>query len=128
VLIVGIASFPGAVSAHQARAWSTNGVDALRAAAARDPRARVLADDRHSDFVLWESPGLAGRLIADVRFELLDRGELTGLARFERGPAPHDPGSARLVVLDPKQQALGPWRRLGWKVLYADPSMSVLER
>lgn len=128
VLIVGIASFPGAVSANQSRAWPADGVDALRAAAARDPGARVLADDRYADFVLWQSPGLAGRVIADVRFELLDGSELARLARFERGPASFDPGGARLVVLDPNQQPVGAWRRRGWKVLYADPSMSVLER
>jgi hypothetical protein len=127
-LVAGVAAFPGAVSAQQSRAWPKKGIDALRVWAARHPNARVLADDRHADFVLWESPGLAGRVIADVRFELLDESELARLVRFERGPAPHDPGAARLVVLDPKHQALGAWRRRGWKVLYADPSMSVLER
>jgi len=128
VLVVGIAAFPGAVSAHQSKAWPIRGADALRAAAARDPRARVLADDRHADFVLWEVPTLQGRVIADVRFELLDRAELDRLVRFERGPGANDPGGAQLVVLDPKHQPLAPWRSRGWKVLYADPSIDVLER
>jgi hypothetical protein len=128
VLTVGIAAFPGAVSAHQSTAWSVRGAEALRSAAARDPRARVLADDRHADFVLWELPALEGRVIADVRFELLHRSELNLLVPFERGRAVHDPGAAQLVVLDPKRQPLAPWKARGWKLLYADPSMGVLER
>jgi hypothetical protein len=128
VLAVGIAAFPGAVSAHQGKAWSVRGADALRVAAAHDPGARVLADDRHADFVLWELPALDGRVIADVRFELLHRSELDRLVRFERGPGANDAGGAQLVVLDPKHQPLAPWRSRGWKLLYADSSISVLER
>jgi hypothetical protein len=125
VLAVGIAAFPGAVSAHQAKDWSVRGADAVQRAAAAQPHAHVLVDDRHSDFVLWEDPRLAGRVIADVRFELLDRGELHRLVRFERGT---DATGARIVVLDPKRQQAARWRSRGWKLLYADPSMDVLER
>jgi hypothetical protein len=128
VLAVGIAAFPGAVSAHQTKAWSVRGAGVLGRAAAAQSNVRVLVDDRHSDFVLWELPSLQGRVIADVRFELLNRAELDRLVRFERGPGVNDAGGARLVVLDPKRQHPAQWRSRGWTLLYADPSMDVLER
>jgi len=45
----------------------------------------VLADDLHADWLLWEAPSLAGRVVYDVRFELYDAGELrriVGLQAF----------------------------------------------
>lgn len=125
VLAVGIVAFPGAVSTHEKKNWSTRAAAALSRAAARSPQAHVIADDRHADFVLWQDPRLAGRVIADIRFELLTRAELNRLVRFEDGT---DAAGAQFVVLDPKRQPLAPWRSRGWKLLYADPSMRVLER
>jgi hypothetical protein len=127
-LAVGIASFPHAVSARETASWSTGGTTALGTLASRYPHAHVLADDRDADFVLWELPSLSGRVVADVRFELLNAPELRRLAQFERDPRPVDPGNAQLVVLDPKQHALAPWRANGWRIVYDDASMSVLER
>jgi hypothetical protein len=128
VLIGSVAAFPGAVSARQSSAWPARGVAALRLAAERNPRARVLADDRHSDFALWAAPALSGRLINDVRFELLNRGELDRLVRFERDRGPQDPGGAGIVVLDPKRQQAAPWLAHGWRAVYDGASMVVLER
>lgn len=127
-LVAGVAAFPGAVAARQKSTWPAQAAAALQAAAARDPNARVLADDRHSDFALWTVPALSGRVINDVRFELLSRRELELLAAFERDRAPHDPGNAGIVVLDPKHQAVAPWRAHGWKAAYESASMVVLER
>lgn len=127
-LVVGAVSFPHAVSTREAASWSARGTAALGTLAARYPHARVLADDRDADFVLWQIPSLTGRVVADVRFELLNASELRRLAQFERDALPVDPGDARLVVLDPKQHALAPWRAQGWKVVYDDASMGVLER
>ena len=128
VLIGSIAAFPGAVSARQSSAWPAQGAAALRLAAERSPHALVLADDRHSDFALWTAPGLAGRMINDVRFELLNRAELDQLARFEHDRGPQDPGGAGIVVLDPKRQATAPWLAHGWRAVYDGASMAVLER
>lgn len=127
-LVVGVVSFPHAVSAQQADSWSAGGSAELGTLAARYPHARVLADDRDADFVLWDVPRLTGRVVADVRFELLNASELRQLARFERDTQPADPGDARFVVLDPKEHALAPWRARGWTVVYHDASMGVLER
>jgi hypothetical protein len=127
-LVGALVAFPGSVSAHQQRAWSTRGAAALRDAAARHPAARVLADDRHADFLLWEEPKLTGRLLADVRFEVLTRVEVKRLARFEQDPRTHDAIGADLVVLNPKSQPFLPWRAHGWKQLYVDSSIGVFER
>jgi len=127
-LVGAVVAFPGSVAAQKHRAWSTRGAAALQAAAARYPAARVLADGRHADFLLWQEPRLVGRLLADVRFEVLTRPELQRLARFEQDPVPQDAMGADLVVLDPKSQPLLPWRTRGWKQLYVDSSIGVFER
>jgi hypothetical protein len=47
----------------------------ISAAAARDPHASVLASPWLADWLLFEDPLLAGRIVADGRFELLTSGE-----------------------------------------------------
>jgi hypothetical protein len=44
----------------------------------------VVADDTHADWLLWHEPSLAGRIAYDVRFELLDRGELAQLPSVQQ--------------------------------------------
>jgi hypothetical protein len=39
----------------------------------------IVADDTQADWLLWHEPVLAGRIAYDVRFELLDSGELARL-------------------------------------------------
>jgi hypothetical protein len=52
--------------------------DAARAVArAAGPDGTVLADDKHSDWLIWEQPVLAGRIAYDVRFELFGADEMT---------------------------------------------------
>jgi hypothetical protein len=60
--------------------WPTAAVEAVRAAGAD---ARVLASDRHADWLLWRLPGLRGRLAYDVRFELYPRSRIVALSRFD---------------------------------------------
>ena len=123
-----VAAFPSSVAAQLTRHWSMRGPDVVLIAAREHPAARVLADDRHADFLLWAAPELQGRILADVRFELLTRSELHRLARFEGHPQPQDAPSARLVVLDPRRDPLPPWRTNNWKQLYADTSIALYER
>jgi hypothetical protein len=44
----------------------------------------IVADDTHADWLLWHEPALAGRIAYDVRFELLDRGELARLPSVQQ--------------------------------------------
>ena len=68
---------------------------------------RVLADGRYADWLLWNAPGLRGRLAYDVRFELLNTRQTTLLFNFDnrigdnwRDAAAGDP----LIVLDPNSE------------------------
>lgn len=79
----------GAGAALQPESWySSRWPDAVAARvgalAAADPEARVLADDRLSDWLLWEQPQLAGRVAHDVRFELFSERQFQQLSDFRR--------------------------------------------
>jgi hypothetical protein len=106
-----------------------------RAAVARelraDPGARVFADLRFADWLLWSVPEARGRVAVDVRFELLSQAQLKRLQRWVgeqtdswRSAAA---GSSLIVVdrpADPRKvRALV---RTGAHVLYADREVAVL--
>jgi hypothetical protein len=77
---------------------------AVAAAARSDPKLRVFANEKYADWLLFEDPGLEGRVAYDIRFELLTSAEFASLVAFrnERGVdwqgAVHGYG---LLVLDP---------------------------
>jgi hypothetical protein len=48
----------------------------------RTPGARVFADVRYADWLIWEQPSLAGRIAYDIRFELLSRKQLAAIYAF----------------------------------------------
>ena len=79
IAAVGLGRTPSAVAAR----WPEAGARAVAAAAGQS--GLVLADDRHADWLLWEVPGLEGRVAYDVRFELLSRSQLAALVTFRRG-------------------------------------------
>jgi len=116
------------VAAHQRDDWPARGsVRTLSAALARDPGARVLADDRHADFLLWRAPELERQLLADVRFELLSHRQIELLAHFESHADPSRTAGATIVVLDPQTQRIANWRTPGWRQLYADATIAIFE-
>ncbi|MGZ4335286.1 MAG: hypothetical protein ACXVRJ_13585 [Gaiellaceae bacterium] len=49
----------------------------------RSPGARVYADVRYADWLLWAQPSLAGRVAYDARFELLSRRQLAEIYTFD---------------------------------------------
>jgi hypothetical protein len=107
---------------------------AVARAADTDPNARVFADVKFADWLLWESPELEGRLAYDARFELLTYGQLrsayywtnqvtAGWKNAARG--------ARVIVLDPDATALNERPLLaedGVRRLYKNGEIVVLER
>jgi hypothetical protein len=104
--------------------WPRDG--AAAAAAAAGPSGRVLADDVHSDWLLWEQPQLAGRLAYDVRFELFTRKQLERLRAFRNGTAP-EVGSGYRVLSFPSSSD----RRLvhpGGRVVYRSAPFIVVAR
>ena len=67
--------------------WPEREVRAVRQATL-DPKVRIFATDRHSDWLLWRIPSLRGRMAFDVRFELYDRETIEDIVRYngELGP------------------------------------------
>jgi hypothetical protein len=86
------APFPGNAAAAVARAAG--------------PHGRVLADDEHSDWLLWMHPALVGRLAYDVRFELLSRGQSALLFGFRHyGAHPELARGFRVLTFGSLQEA-----------------------
>jgi hypothetical protein len=72
--------------AHPQR-WFTHNYPAAAAdrvaqIAARDPHARIFANERFADWLVLEHPALAGRIAFDGRFELLTANELQTVVDF----------------------------------------------
>jgi hypothetical protein len=56
--------------------------DRVAQIAARDPHARIFANERFADWLVLEHPALAGRIAFDGRFELLTANELQTVVDF----------------------------------------------
>jgi hypothetical protein len=95
--------------------WPSEGAAAAAAAAA--PSGRVLADDTHSDWLLWEQPQLAGRLAYDVRFELFTPRQFRRVRSFRDGTAPGVAAGYAVLTFPDVQTArqLAPNRRLVYR-------------
>src|SRR5205814_1283744 len=83
VVVIAVISRP---TATLLGSWPRAGAAAV--VAAGGPSGRVLADDAHSDWLLWEEPQLVGRLAYDVRFELFDQHQFARVVAFRSGTAP----------------------------------------
>jgi len=133
-------SVAGAAAASRPDSWLTTSVypaaaaDAVGAAAATDPTARIYSDVRYADWLLWKRPELAGRIAYDARFELLSSAELERLYRLQNRLTPQWKAAVanqRLVVL-PRGQGSATARALisqdGARRIYGDHSVVVLLR
>jgi hypothetical protein len=103
-------------------------------AARKEPAARIFADERYADWLIFADPSLAGRVAYDTRFELLTRQQLDRIVAFRLEHGPDWLRAAdgyRLFVLDPKSDS-GAVRLLagqpGTSVLYRDGQVVVLGR
>jgi hypothetical protein len=113
------------------RDWPAAAVSAVQRAG---PTTKILASDRHADWLLWELPSLRGRLAYDVRFELYTRPQIVALARFDyqHGPTWRRVLTGYGVVVVDERSDHPPTRALleesGTRLLYRDDSISVLRR
>lgn len=132
-LVVAVVAYASHSKAWYERGYPARAGDAVAAEAQRDSSARVFATERYADWLLFEHPGLAGRLAYDVRFELLSQRQLTAIARFrlEQGVDWQRAAEGyRLLVLDPRgdKGAVALFRRQGARTVYRDRDVVVLER
>jgi hypothetical protein len=130
----------GTAAASRPDSWLTSSVypaaaaNAVGAAAALDPTARIYSDVRFADWLLWTRPELAGRIAYDARFELLSGAELEQLYRLQNRLTPKwtaAVGDHRLVVLSRGQGAATARALLtedGVRPIYRDRSVVVLLR
>jgi hypothetical protein len=94
----------------------------------RDPRVRVLADDRHADWLLWQLPQLRGRLAYDVRFELFAPRQFRKLIAYRSRAGTDWQAAGRgyaIVVLDPSEVPAAALRQYG-RTLYRSGDVVVL--
>jgi hypothetical protein len=123
VLLVSLALIPS----RALGSWRSDRLAAVRGLPTRD---RVFADLDLADWLLWEVPGLRGRVAYDGRPEVLTRREFNDVVMraalfapgWQRALAPY-----QLVVLDPSQAARL-LRRGGWRRLTTAPRFVVMTR
>jgi hypothetical protein len=111
--------------------WPT---PALRAVENAGANARVLATDRHADWLLWHLPDLRGRVAFDIRFELLDAPTFQQLLHWNSQVGRDWRKTANgydVVVLD-EGETMSPTdtflKQPGWRVAYRDDKIAVLRR
>ena len=113
------------------RVWPTQALAAVEDAG---PHARVLASDRHADWLLWRIPSLRGRLAYDVRFELYTREQIVALSHYDyrqgRDWQQIAKGYDVLVVDEQNDSPLtaGLLQEPGTQAAYRDSKISVLTR
>ena len=136
--LVALVALLGATVARPA-SWFTEpypaaAADAVAHAAARDPGARIYADVHFADWLLWEKPGLAGRLAFDARFEVLSRRHIAEIFNFNNAFGASwrtATNGFRIVVLDwtvSSRPLAGLLREPGARLLYSGHGVAVVER
>ena len=122
--VVVAASLARPASSFESR-WPAAGARAAAAAAGND--GLVLADDVHSDWLLWKEPQLAGRVAYDVRFELLDRSELETLWSFREQGFHRSLARPYRVLTFASEKKAAPWRK-GARAVFDGSGFVVLSR
>jgi hypothetical protein len=105
--------------------------DTIARALERDPKARVFADERFADWLLWRIPAARGRVAFDARFELLSKPQLERLYRWASERTDHwrraAAGTSIVVVHRPHDtRKTAAIVRSGGRVLYSDKELAVL--
>jgi hypothetical protein len=116
------------------RSYPAKPARVVAAAAARDPSLAVFADARYADWLLWQQPGLTGRISYDARFELLTNSQLVNIY-FWRSHIGRDwtkiPGCRAIMLVNLLEEPLTEralLREPGTRRIYRDSRMSILVR
>jgi hypothetical protein len=99
--LVGLVVTLSAPMTDLTRSYPDAAADSAAAVAARTG-GPVYGGIEYTDWLLWRHPELAGRVVFDVRYELLRRDEVKRLVLFDAGTGVGRPlGSPGVYVLDP---------------------------
>jgi hypothetical protein len=113
-------------------AYPSGPARAVERIALHDGGARVFADVRFADWLLWRDPQLAGRVAFDARYELLTGDQIRLIRRFNIQQRPTWERAAagyRIVVLDEDRKepiARALLARPGANLAYADDDTTVI--
>jgi hypothetical protein len=121
VITLAVLARPGAwfTSTYPSKAIPT-----LRRLIARDPHAKILADVRYADWMIWEDPRLfSGRVAYDTSFELLTIPQLDAIADLAANTA-----NARDTVDRYQIWMLYPHNRSANRTLLRRPGVRVVSR
>ena len=91
------------------RTYDKRTVATVQRIIAGDPSAKIFADVRFADWLIWHDPSIGGRVAYDTSFELLTAKQLKTLATIteERLPGDADPiGPYSVLVLDPSNKSI----------------------
>jgi hypothetical protein len=113
--------------------WPDGAAAAVSGVLERDGRARVLANEKYADWLLFRVPSARGRIAFDGRWEILSHRQMSTAMDFlfQQGVDWDRLGRGyRLLVLDPKRDATLAriFRGRHWRVLYRDERFVVLDR
>jgi hypothetical protein len=104
--------------------YPTKAIPTLRALVARDPSAKILADVRYADWLIWEDPQtFSGRVAYDTSFELLSTPQIKAIADLSAVTA-----SARDTVDRFQIWMLYPKNRSTNRVLLRRPGVKLITR
>lgn len=104
--------------------YPSGAVRTLSRLIARDPRAKVLANVRYADWLIWERPALfSGRVAYDTSFELLTRSQLVAIADLAANTA-----NARATVAHYPIWILYPGNHSANRKLLRRPGVHVVTR
>jgi hypothetical protein len=102
--IVGLVAAIAAPPSHLTRRYPEAAADRAAQAATR-PGTTVYAGIPFADWLMWLHPELAGRLVFDVRYELLEASEVKRLVLFDAGSGVDRPlGAPSVYLLDPESE------------------------
>jgi hypothetical protein len=90
------------------RTYPTRAMAVVRQIMTHQPEARIFADVRFSDWLIWHDPSLAGHIAYDTSFENLSLKQLQTLTTLAaaRLPGQHDPlAQYSVLVLYPKNKS-----------------------
>lgn len=135
VLLVAVAAAATRPGSWLERDWPSDRVAGrIASVAERDPGARIMADSRYGDWLLWKRPELAGRIAYDIRFELLSSDQIERIANFQSQVGVDWKALAfgyRVIVFDSRggdELASALLREPGARALYRDEHATAILR